>query len=108
MLILVGGNPTRICSEAALAKLCGVGPIPTYSGKSHHFRLNRSGNRQANAAFYRVAIVRMRSHEPTLPYVKKRSKDGKSKSEIIRCIKRYIVREINSQQCVPKTAQIAI
>ena len=81
--------------------------IPASSGKTHRFRLNRGGNRQANAALYRVAIVRMRSHEPTLAYVKKRTKDGKSKSEIIRCLKRYIVREIYSQLCVPQTIKIA-
>jgi transposase len=107
MLILVGDDPTRIRSEAAMAKLCGVCPIPASSGKTHRFRLNRGGNRQANAALYRVAIVRMRSHEPTLAYVKKRTKDGKSKSEIIRCLKRYIVRQIYSQLCVPKSIQIA-
>ena len=107
MLILVGDDPTRIRSEAAFAKLCGVCPIPASSGKTHRFRLNRGGNRQANAALYRVAIVRMRSHEPTLAYFKKHTKDGKSKSEIIRCLKRYIVREIYSQLCVPKIAQIA-
>lgn len=106
MLILVGDDPTRIRSEAAFAKLCGVCPIPASSGKTHRFRLNRGGNRQANAALYRVAIVRMRSHEPTIAYVRKRTKDGKSKSEIIRCLKRYIVREIYSQLCVPKPAQI--
>lgn len=107
MLILVGDNPTRIRSEAAFAKLCGVCPIPASSGRTHRFRLNRGGNRQANAALYRVAIVRMRSHEPTLAYVKKRTKDGKRKSEIIRCLKRYIVREIYSQLCLPKTANNA-
>jgi transposase len=107
MLILVGDDPTRIRSEAAFAKLCGVCPIPASSGKTHRFRLNRGGNRQANAALYRVAIVRMRSHEPTLAYVKKRTKDGKSKSEIIRCLKRYIVREIYSKLCVPKPMKIA-
>jgi len=107
MLILVGDDPSRIRSEAAFAKLCGVCPIPASSGKTHRFRLNRGGNRQANAALYRVAIVRMRSHEPTLAYVKKRTKDGKSKSEIIRCLKRYIVREIYSQLCRPKIAQTA-
>jgi transposase len=106
MLILVGDDPTRIRSEAAFAKLCGVCPIPASSGKTHRFRLNRGGNRQANAALYRVAIVRMRSHEPTLAYVKKRTKDGKTKSEIIRCLKRYIVREIYSQLCVPKSVEI--
>lgn len=107
MLILVGDDPTRIRSEAAFAKLCGVCPIPASSGQTRRFRLNRGGNRQANAALYRVAIVRMRSHEPTLAYVKKRTKYGKSKSEIIRCLKRYIIREIYSQLCVPKTAEIA-
>lgn len=59
MLILVGDNPERIRSEAALAKLCGVCPIPASSGKTVRMRLNRGGNRQANAALYRVAIVRM-------------------------------------------------
>lgn len=107
MLILVGDDPTRIRSEAALSKIRGVCPIPASSGKTNRFRLNRGGNRQANAALYRVAIVRMRSHEPKLAYIRKRTKDGKSKSEIIRCLKRYIVCEIYSQFCVPKTAQIA-
>ena len=99
MLILVGDDPTRIRSEAALAKLCGVCPIPASSGKTNRFRLNRGGNRQANAALYRVAIVRMRAHPPTLAYVSKRKKDGKSNREIIRCLKRYIVREIFAHLC---------
>ena len=99
MLILVGDDPGRIRSEAALAKLCGVCPIPASSGKTHRFRLNRGGNRQANAALHRVVIVRMRNHEPTLAYVRKRTKDGKSKSEIIRCLKRYIVHEIFTHLC---------
>jgi transposase len=103
MLILVGDDPTRIRSEAALAKLCGVCPIPASSGKTNRFRLNRGGNRQANAALYRVAIVRMRNHPPTLAYVSKRKKDGKSNREIIRCLKRYIVREIFAHLCRPET-----
>ena len=70
MLILVGDDPTRIRSEAAFATLWGVCPIPASSGKTQRFLLNRGGNRQANAAFYRLAIVRMRSHESTLAYVK--------------------------------------
>lgn len=107
VLILVGDGPIRIRSEAALAMLCGACPIPASSTKTHRFRLNCGGNRQANPALYRVAIVRMRSHEPTLAYVKNCTKDGKSKSEIIRCLKRSIVREIYSQLCVPKSSQIA-
>ena len=102
MLILVGDDPTRIRSESALAKLCGVCPIPASSGKTNRFRLNRGGSRQANAALYRVAIVRMRNHPPTLAYVGKRKKDGKSNREIIRCLKRYIVREIFAHLCRPE------
>jgi hypothetical protein len=99
MLILVGDNPQRIKSEAALAKLCGVCPIPASSGKTNRMRLNRGGNRQANAALYRVAIVRVRDHEPTKAYAARRMAEGKTKREIVRCIKRYIVREIYRHLC---------
>ena len=94
MLLLVGDNRERIRSEAALAKLCGACPIPASSGKTSRHRLNRGGNRQANAALYRVVIVRMRGHQPTLDYVKRRTAEGKSKPEIIRCLKRFVAREI--------------
>lgn len=106
MLILVGDDPTRIRSEAALAKLYGACPIPASSGKTNRFRLNRGGNRQANAALYRVAIVRMRNHPPTVAYVSKRKKEGKSNREIIRCLKRYIAREIFTKLCRPEAASI--
>ena len=99
MLLLVGDNPERIHSEAAFAKLCGVCPIPASSGKTVRHRLNRGGNRQANAALYRVVIVRMRGHQPTLDYVHRRTAEGKSKSEIIRCLKRYVAREIFGYLC---------
>jgi transposase len=111
MLLLVGDNPERIRSEAALAKLCGACPIPASSGQTHRHRLNRGGNRQANAALYRVVIVRMRGHQPTLDYVRRRTVEGKSKSEIIRCLKRFVAREIFGYLCrMPKpaiSAQIA-
>ena len=99
MLLLVGDNPERIRSEAALAKLCGACPIPASSGKTGRQRLNRGGNRQANAALYRVVIVRMRGHKPTLDYVRRRMAEGKSKSEIIRCLKRFVAREIFGYLC---------
>jgi len=99
MLILVGDNPERIRSEDAFAKLCGVCPVPASSGKTNRHRLNRGGNRQANAALYRVVIVRMRNHQPTLDYVKKRKADGKGKMEIIRCLKRFVAREIFGYLC---------
>ena len=99
MLILIGDNPERIHSEAALAKLCGACPIPASSGKTTRHRLNRGGNRQANAALYRVVIVRMRAHQPTLDYVRRRTAEGKSKPEIIRCLKRFVAREIFGYLC---------
>ena len=99
MLLLTGDNPDRIRSEAAFAKLCGACPIPASSGKTSRHRLNRGGNRQANAALYRVVITRMRGHQPTLDYVKRRTAEGKSKPEIIRCLKRYVAREIFGHLC---------
>jgi transposase len=94
MLIVAGDNPDRISSEAAFAKLCGVCPIPASSGKTVRHRLNWGGHRQANAALYRVVIVRMQHHEPTEAYVARRTAEGKSKAEIIRCLKRFLAREI--------------
>jgi transposase len=95
MLVTAGDNRTRIRSEAAFAKMCGACPIPAGSGKTNgRHRLNRGGNRQANAALYRAVIVRMRWHQPTIDYVARRTKEGLSKREIIRCLKRFLAREI--------------
>jgi transposase len=95
MLITVGDNTDRVRSDAALAKLCGACPIPAGSGKTNgRHRLNRGGNRQANAALYRAIIVRMRWHPPTIAYVERRTAEGLSKKDIIRCLKRFLVREI--------------
>lgn len=94
MLIVFGDNPERIRSEAAFAKLCGVAPVPASSGKTTRHRLARGGHRQANSALYRVVIVRMRFHQPTIDYVARRSQEGRSKREIIRCLKRFLAREI--------------
>jgi hypothetical protein len=95
MLITAGDNSDRVRNEAAFAKMCGVAPIPTGSGKtSGRHRLNRGGNRQANAALYRAVIVRMRWHAPTIAYVERRTADGLSKKDIIRCLKRYLAREL--------------
>ncbi len=100
LLVLVGDNPERIKSEAALAKLCGVCPIPASSGKTNRMRLNRGENRQANAAIYRVAVVRMRDDERTKAYAARRISEGKTRREIVRCIKRYIVREVYRALCL--------
>jgi transposase len=95
LLTAAGDNTGRVRSEAAFAKLCGSCPVPTGSGKtSGRHRLNRGGNRQANAALYRVVIVRMRWHQPTIDYVARRTAEGLTKKEIIRCLKRYVAREL--------------
>jgi transposase len=94
LLIVVGDNPERIRSEAALAKLCGACPIPASSGKTTRHRLNRGGHRQANAALHRILVVRMRFHEPTIAYVTRSTAEGKTKKEIMRCLKRLLIREI--------------
>lgn len=107
MLILIGDNPDRIKSEAALAKMCGVCPIPASSGKTNRMRLNRGGNRQANAAIYRVAVVRMRDDDRTKTYAARRTAEGKTKREIVRCIKRYIIREIYRYLCTPSASQLS-
>lgn len=90
-----------IRSEAAFAKLCRVCPIPASSGKTSRHRLNRGGHRQANTTLYRVVVVRMRAHQPTIEYVRRRTAEGKSKSEIIRCLKRFVAREIFGYLCCP-------
>jgi transposase len=94
LLLVVGDNPERIPSDAALAKLCGACPVPASSGKTWRQRLNRGGHRRANAALHGILIVRMRFHEPTIAYVKRRTAEGKSKKEILRCLKRLLIREI--------------
>ena len=94
LLITAGSNPERLKSEAAFAALCGVSPIPASSGKTNRHRLNRGGDRQANAAIHRVVIVRLRFDNSTRAYLQRRMKEGKTKTEIIRCLKRYVAREV--------------
>ena len=94
MLIVFGDNPDRVRSEAAFAKLCGTCPIPASSGITNKHRLYRGGHRQANAAIYRTVIVRMRFHQPTIDYVARRTTEGLTKKDIIRCLKRFVAREV--------------
>ena len=94
LLIAAGSNPDRLHSEAAFASLCGVNPIPASSGKTNRHRLNRGGHRQANAALYRIVVVRLRHDERTQAYMRRRTTEGMSKAEVIRCLKRYVAREV--------------
>jgi transposase len=86
LLIVAGDNIGRVRSEAAWARLCGTAPVPASSGLTTRHRLNRGGHRQANAALYRTVIVWMRFHEPTRAYAARRTAEGKTKAEIIRCL----------------------
>ena len=96
LLIAAGDHPERLRSEAAWAHLCAAAPIPASSGKTVRRRLNPAGDRQANHALWRIAITRMSSHPPTRAYVERRTAEGLSKKEIMRCLKRYVAREVYS------------
>jgi transposase len=94
LLITAGDNPDRLRSEASFAALCGVSPIEASSGKTNRRRLNRGGDRQANAAPYRITLSRLRWDQPTRDYLDRRTNEGKTRREAIRCPKRYITRKI--------------
>ena len=94
LLVTVGSNHDRLKSGVAFAALCGVSPIPASSGKTNRFRLNSSGDRQAKAAIYRIALISLRYDDRLAAYFQRRIKDGKTKAEAIRCLKRYVAREV--------------
>jgi hypothetical protein len=94
MLITAGQNITRLHSESAFAHMCATDLIPASSGKTQRHRLNPGGDRQANRALYMIAIIRLRYCQRSRHYATRRTTEGKSKKEIIRCLKRYIAREI--------------
>ncbi|AWW35405.1 IS110 family transposase [Streptomyces cadmiisoli] len=93
LLVTCGDNPERVTDEARFAKLCGVAPLPASSGKVQRHRLNRGGDRQANSAIHMAVVCRLHYDENTKKYVERRTNEGKSKMEIIRCLKRYVARE---------------
>jgi transposase len=95
LLMTAGDNPHRLHAERSFAALCGTSPIPANSGKTQNrHRLNRGGDRQANAALWRIALVRLSHDQRTRDYIAKRTSEGKTKAEALRCLKRYIAREV--------------
>jgi transposase len=104
LLVLAGDNPERLNNEASFASLCRVSPIEASSGKVIRHRLNRGGNRDANRALHMICVVRMGSDRRTQHYVARRTAEGKSKWEIMRCLKRYIAREVYRVLVPPPTA----
>ena len=95
LLVTAGQHPERLRGEAAFAHLCGVAPIPASSGKTHRHRLHRGGDRDANRALHLAVVVLMRFCPRTRAHVERRTKQGLSKPEIMRCIKRYLAREVD-------------
>jgi transposase len=94
LLVAAGDNPHRLRSEASFAALCGVSPLDASSGQQQRHRLNRGGDRTANQALWRITLVRMSTDPTTRDYVSRRTAQGRSKKEIMRCLKRYIAREL--------------
>ncbi len=102
LLLTAGDNPHRLHKESSFAALCGSNPVPASSGKTQRHRLNRGGDRQANAALWRIVLVRLASDQRTKDYMAKRISEGKSKKEAMRCLKRYVAREVFA--ALPQTA----
>ena len=111
LLVAAGDNPERLRSEAAWAHLCGVSPLEATSGKVTRYRLNRGGDRQANRALWHIAITRLASDPRTQAYMERRVKDGRSKSEATRKLKRYVAREVyplSGSRLDPRTMDLAL
>lgn len=106
LLVTAGENPQRLRSDAAFAMLCGAAPLPASSGRTHRHRLNRGGDRQANAALYRIVLCRLRWDPRTRAYTQRRTTEGMSKKEIIRCLKRYLAREVYTALLNPHPSSI--
>ena len=94
LLVAAGDNPERLRSEAAWAHLCRVAPIEASSGKVTRHRLDRGGDRNANQALWRIVMTRLSFDPPTREYMERRTKEGRSKREVIRILKRYVAHEV--------------
>ncbi|WOI58801.1 IS110 family RNA-guided transposase [Streptomyces fradiae] len=94
LLTSAGDNPDRLRSEAAFAHLCGAAPVPASSGRTNRHRLNRGGDRQANNALHTIVLVRMKYDQRTRDYVARRTAEGMTKKDVIRCLKRFVAREV--------------
>ncbi|MCA1788614.1 MAG: IS110 family transposase, partial [Thioalkalivibrio sp.] len=115
LLATTGDNPERLRSEAAFAHLCGVAPIPASSGRKDRHRLNRGGDRAANHALHTIVLCRMRWDPRTRAYVERRTQQGLSKKDNMRCLKRYVAREVykiltapTRHSVIPVSAPIAL
>jgi transposase len=106
LLVTAGDNPARLRTEASFAALCGASPVDASSGKQRRHRLNRGGDRQANSALWRIVFTRIATDPRTIAYVARRTTEGKTTREIIRCLKRYVAREIYKALTAAHTRQL--
>lgn len=104
-VLMVWSHPGRIRSEAAFASIAGTNPIPASSGNTVRHRLNRGGDRRLNHAVNTIAVVRMRMHPDTRAYVERRTAQGRTKAEIRRCLKRYVIRQLYRTLAAQSDAQ---
>ena len=93
-IVLAWSHRGRVANEAAFAKLAGAAPIPASSGQTIRHRLDRSGDRQLNRALHQIVVTRRRTHRPTIDYIERRTREGKSRREATRCLKRYLARNL--------------
>lgn len=112
LLVAAGDNPDRLTSDSAFAALCGASPIEASSGKTTRHRLNRGGNRQANHALWRIVMVRLTCDPDTRAYAARRRAEGKTDRDVVRCLKRYVAREVYrhlvAPQAVPAGADLRL
>ena len=94
LLVAAGENSSRIRNERSFARLCGAAPLDASSGKQQRHRLSRAGDRHANSALWRIVITRLSYDPATRRYLQRRCAEGKTKAEAIRCLKRYVAREL--------------
>jgi transposase len=94
LLVTAGDNPARLRTEASFATPCGASPVDASSGKQRRHRLDHAGDRQANSALWRIVFIRMATDPRTQAYVPRRTSEGKTTREIIRCLERYVAREV--------------
>jgi transposase len=104
LLVAAGDNPERLRTERTFAHLCGVSPLDASSGKHERHRLNRGGDRQANSALWKIVLTRLVYDPRTKDYVQRRMAEGRTKKEAIRCLKRYVAREVYNDLVRPKVA----
>jgi transposase len=106
LLVTAGDNPGRARREASFAALRGASPVDASSGKQIRHRRNRGGGRHANSALWTIAMTRL-AHDPrTKAYSARRTAEGKTRKKIIRCLKRYIAREIYKALCRPQRPEM--